>query len=553
MGNRSRCLSRYVLTLSLSVALLVTAAAGGSEPRTRDVSALAFSPDGAMLATAGADGTIRFWEISSRRLLRSWEGKPEHVLSLSFSPDATFLASGRADGTLIVKKVKTAEVQFQQSFPAKVQVVRYSPDGSALAIALSNTWVGTCDARTGEIRFGRSLWGVAAIYPMVLRFFPDGKSFAAIGGGQIRRMDAASGEKLGRFKGALPVSTFDISPDGSRVAGVRMLNGEVNGEKVHEMREIMFWDAASREFANSIENPVPVSGVAFSPDGTLLAAEGADGTVALWELKPGRRRTVKMVSSTPVPGEYGFPVSLSTLAFSPDGKLLAGGGPDGRIDLLDLGSGNVACLDEGSPDPHRVRIASVCVESPHPMDKGSWADQVKVESDACPVIDGEYQNVGATFTKAKHDTYECTPVSLAHLLNEWDDSELRKSDNRLGKTSPDPAKDTYRTVRLRLLDGKLHVEASLADGSTRAFELATRQRCRDSTLLLEADWDDSSEIGPFRRTLALGRAEDGSLLVRESEWGVVFFFVPIPVFTAAYWTRFPPVAPVPTRPSGLTP
>jgi len=51
----------------------------------------------------------------------------------------------------------------------------------------------------------------------------------------------------------------------------------------------------------------------------------------------------------------------------------------------------------------------------------------------------------------------------------------------------------------------------------------------------------------------LGRAEDGSLLVRDSEWGVAFFFVPIPVFTSAYWTRFPPVAPVPTRPSGLTP
>lgn len=204
MANWSGRLSSLARTLSLSVVLLAAAPAGETEPPTRDVSAVAFSPDGAMLATAGADGTIRFWEISSRRLLRSWEGKAERVLSLSFSPDGTFLANGSADGTLIVENVKTAEVHFQQSFPAKVQAVRYSPDGSALAIALSDTWVGTCDARTGAIRLGKRLRSMIALtlYPMVLRYFPDGKSFATTGtaSGQIQTMDTVSGEKLGRFK-----------------------------------------------------------------------------------------------------------------------------------------------------------------------------------------------------------------------------------------------------------------------------------------------------------------------------------------------------------------
>jgi hypothetical protein len=51
---------------------------------------------------------------------------------------------------------------------------------------------------------------VRTLYPMVLRYFPDGKSFAAITRGQIQTIGAASGEKLGRFEGALPVWTSDL-------------------------------------------------------------------------------------------------------------------------------------------------------------------------------------------------------------------------------------------------------------------------------------------------------------------------------------------------------
>ena len=188
-------------------------------------------------------------------------------------------------------------------------------------------------------------------------------------------------------------------------------------------------------------------------------------------------------------------------------------------------------------------FASGCVF--RPVYGEFWAKQVKVESDACPVIDGNYQNAGEMFSKAKHDTYEHEMISLAHLMNRWDDIGAGKADKRLGMTFADPAEDAYQTVSLRLVKGKLHIEASLADGGARAFDLPTRQQCRDSTVVLEADWFDDGEAISGRKTLALGRAEDGSLLVYEA--ATEFFWLwPIPSRSAS-WKRFPPVAPAPRR------
>jgi hypothetical protein len=180
----------------------------------------------------------------------------------------------------------------------------------------------------------------------------------------------------------------------------------------------------------------------------------------------------------------------------------------------------------------------------------SWAKQVLVESGACPVIDGDYQNAGERFLKAKHDTYERQNVSLAHLLNHWVSAQQPPADDRLGRTAFNPAEDAYQSVSLRLTEGTLHIRASRADGGTRAFDLPTRQQCRDSLLFLEKGWGDSGTMLYLsvveRSALWLGRAEDGSLLVRQSASGVGFvMYLPVSVDTEAFWFRFPPVAHTP--------
>jgi hypothetical protein len=187
----------------------------------------------------------------------------------------------------------------------------------------------------------------------------------------------------------------------------------------------------------------------------------------------------------------------------------------------------------------------------------TWAQQVQVESGACPVIDGEYQNVGELLTYGKNDRTERTEVSLTGIFNEvaydtpsevlGSDQPLPGGDDRPGLPFPELAEHAYRTIRLQLVQDGLRVEAVPAEGGTRTFEVPTRQACRDSTMLLEADWSAAtfSLIVNFvdRSTLALGRAEDGSLLVRAGSSGGIFIFQwPLLVGSGAGWIRFPPAA-----------
>ncbi len=72
---------------------------GGVLRQSDGVMALAFSPDGKLLAGAGSDGTVRLWDVGSRQLLRSAQRHQGCVWSVAFSPDGTLLASGGNDKT----------------------------------------------------------------------------------------------------------------------------------------------------------------------------------------------------------------------------------------------------------------------------------------------------------------------------------------------------------------------------------------------------------------------------------------------------------------------
>jgi WD40 repeat protein len=309
------------------------------------VDAVAFSPDGHTLATAGKDGGVILWDMTNRakpipigQPLRGTGG------AAVFSPDGRTLATGGKDGGVILWDManRAKPIPIGQPSTATYGSLAFSPDGRTLA--------------TGDKGGGVVLWDMtnhAKLTPIgqlsgesegPVAFSPDGRTLA-IGEGSIDDGGAISEGTVDLWDltdRTKPVQIgYPLTGYGGPVNAVAFSSdGQILATGSHDGAAIL-WDVTERTKPVQIGQPLtgftgPVNAVAFSPDGNTLAAGSHADTAILWDLTD-RRIPVRIGQPA-----IGHTDTVYSSAFSPDGHTLATGGENGLIILWDLSNHNQA-------------------------------------------------------------------------------------------------------------------------------------------------------------------------------------------------------------------
>lgn len=269
------------------------------------VQAIAYSPDGKQLASGGGDGKVRLWDVETGQLLRTLEGHKTPVNCVAFSFDGDTLASGSgsygnvgsvADNTIRLWDVRTGQsAGILVGHQASIESVAFNAEGTSLVSgSLDNT------LKIWSIREQRLVRTIPTEATYSLAFSPDGKRIASALSKRVVFWDVQTGSQIKEINHSHYTATVLFTPDWRAMAIANELWDPEKGVKVRSLE--------ARESGYSL---------AVSNDGTLLVTE-SNNALMLWDL----RGPARLHSFRQTPG-------LTTgLAFSKTGDKLAWGRKD---------------------------------------------------------------------------------------------------------------------------------------------------------------------------------------------------------------------------------
>jgi cytochrome c len=234
------------------------------------VNAVAFLKDGRMV-TAGADAKIAIWTAGRQQPDRVFDGQGAPIVSLAVSPDGARLASASWDHTVRIWSLGDGAQQVLEGHAQNVNGVAFTPDGRSLV----------------SVGYDRELriWPLAGGTPNVITLAsplnavavpPDGEIVTGGADGKLRFL-MSNGQESGEVQaGQTPIVALAISPDSTWVA-----TAGIGGV-------VAIIDRKARSIVRTLGDPgSPVWSVAFLPDNATLLTGGADGKIRRWNARTG--------------------------------------------------------------------------------------------------------------------------------------------------------------------------------------------------------------------------------------------------------------------------
>ena len=290
------------------------------------VRSLAFTPNGSVLAATGGntdDFAIHLLDIVNGQPLSDLNGHTGIVWNLAFSPNGQMLATVSSDRTAKIWDWRSGTLLQSLDFPGEVVSVSFSPDGQSLA-------VGGVDQPQNQIRYA-AIWtfSIDTWEPLskvteylnitAMAYSPDGRWL--VGGGTSRNVQVwkpSGGSALRTLNHAHQVFRAAISPDSSTVATATCTT-TVNDRCTEG--GVWVWDLRTARLLKKLAGfPDVVENLAYSADGSSLAATSRDGTLRFYAT-PDYHTLF----------EFPSPGGISAMALSPNGGLLATGGVSGEV------------------------------------------------------------------------------------------------------------------------------------------------------------------------------------------------------------------------------